>query len=209
MIAGKLNMKNCDISDEMFMIMLLASLPEEYDIETSQMEKKLTSSSSPLTVEEIRSNLSAYHLKKNGTIDTKTSGERALSFQQANRSGCKNCGKTNHNTSDCFAPSGHKHDPRRGYGSQTNQGNNNNNSDNKKFTGSSNYCGITGHKEADCRKKKAALKKLIAEQAQPAATNHDVLLTFKERERDLSTELIGKLWSGAQRDEMSLSLIHI
>jgi hypothetical protein len=153
------------MTEEQFIIHVLNNLTSDYDNQVETLEKRIGSTTDPLTIEEIRDDLSLRYerigRKKHEDSDEET--DKALLAGQF-KGRCRLCGKWGHKGTDCDS----KTSPGPAYkvAAMTN----------KKFDGKCHYCNIPGHKKQDCRKK----KKEDSEKATLATEDEDdiALMTF-------------------------------
>ena len=148
-LKDQLIQANSTVTDEDLLEHILNNVPETYNIEVSQLEKKLGDANNPLTIEEVRDALGLvyerlYGKKKNNNKND--DGETAL-FAGGFKGKCNNCGKFGHKSKDCRDKKGNKN----GKGKNNDK---NKDSDSKPFKWNCHYCKKPGHKAQDCFKKK-------------------------------------------------------
>ena len=83
------------VSDYQFMIQVLNNLTSDYDLQLALMEKRVGDGENPLTVEEIKTELSLgferLNMNSNGNEEGETLEEHAL-FSGQFKEKCQNCG---------------------------------------------------------------------------------------------------------------------
>jgi Zinc knuckle len=92
-----------EISENQFMIHVLNSLPTDYDLQVALLESRIGDEKDPLTVSEIRSELSLRFERLNNHSNNKNgeaSDEMALYSGQF-KGKCRNCGKIGHKSFKC------------------------------------------------------------------------------------------------------------
>ena len=134
------------VDDTQFLVKILNSLPDDYEYQMNDMEKRIGNG---LTIEDVREelNLRFERLcdkeKKSKKHGNGNGGETAL-FAGGFKGRCHNCGKYGHKASDCKDKS-----------SSGDEGNSNgNNTHGSGFTGRCYKCKEKGHKASECPKKK-------------------------------------------------------
>jgi len=104
-IHMKLANMSYTISDEQLIIHVLNNLPEEYDIQVSKLEGQLDDKTNPLTIGDIRTELSLRYARiknKNGSSNEKESGmEQAFAAFRRFKGKCNKCGKIGHKAAEC------------------------------------------------------------------------------------------------------------
>ena len=158
-IKGRLEDMNSPISESDFLIHVLNNLTEEYDIEVSLLEKRLGNKDEPLTIDEVRADLSLRYEKINKKDDKDEevhkesgNGDKALgTYEKKFKGRCNYCGIHGHKLINC------KSRKKEEVGTQNKHKTHENFKENKSFTrfnGKCNNCGKVGHKEAECWSKK-------------------------------------------------------
>ena len=130
-----------NISDDQFMIHILNNLTSDYELQLALMERRVGDKEKPLTVEEIRAELSLRFERLNmGSTnnDDKDVMEDQALFSGQFKGKCRNCGQIGHKSYQC-----------------KNRGNNNGgNNGNSNATIYCTYCRKTGHLKKNCFKLK-------------------------------------------------------
>jgi hypothetical protein len=124
------------------------------------MEKRIGAMREPLTVEEMKSELSlaykrlADHGKKPVDYDIE---ETALASYSQFKGKCNNCGKMGHKAVNCHSQESNNHQAPNGngYGGGRFGNRNRNGAGGRGFSGECHYCKKIGHRMVDCGKKKA------------------------------------------------------
>ena len=170
-----------EIPDKMFMIQILASLPKEYILLTSQLKKEVAKGN--VTVYELREELKSAYLalkKANGwseeeialSAKTKTGGR---SFPKQYKGQCRGCGKYGHKVADCWEKNKNKEDRPKNWKSGKYQ---KSEEQGRKggFSGKCFKCGETGHKSFECRKPSESANKAKEESKE----QEHVMLTLED-----------------------------
>ncbi len=185
------------ITDKQFIMHVMNNLNRDYDNTVENLEKQINDKNDPLTIEQMREDLSLKHERLYGTDDagefeSDDDGEHALYAGAGRWKGkCNKCGKQGHKAVDCRSNS------QSGKGRTGNGGGGNGG---KRFEGKCHYCQKTGHRASDCFKKKRdqggeqanAAKGKTAEKEEIA----DVVLTVIDEEEanylksELCTEVV-------------------
>ena len=163
-ISGKSDMTDVDL-----IIHILSNLPEEYEVAVSKLEEKLKDTSTPLALEDVRTELSSRHERIMKHQDESTDDKALLSglrlkeldekaleaFVKQYKGYCYECGKYGHNGRDCS-----KDDD------ENNRGNWN-------VLGKCYHCGEKGHYKRDCPKRENDQKGNTGEQGRTAVDDWD------------------------------------
>jgi gag-polypeptide of LTR copia-type/Zinc knuckle len=168
------------ISDNQFMIHMLNNLTSDYELQLALLEKRVGDSEKPLTVEEIKAELSLrferLNMNANGNKEGEVLEEHAL-FAGQFKGKCRNCGQMGHKAFQCKRKQ------------VSNAGTNGN------ATGANYcvYCRKTGHVKKNCLK----LKKKESQQASNEHSNcdrqmydsQDVAFTATSENHNLSNDI--------------------
>jgi hypothetical protein len=106
----RLNDIGPSISKNQFMIHLLNNIPTEYDLQLALLERRLDDKDTPLTVEEIRAELSLHFERlnmKSTTIDENEELEVHALFRGQFKGKFRNCGRIGHKSFQCKNRSSH------------------------------------------------------------------------------------------------------
>ena len=139
------------ITDKQFIMHVMNNLNKDYDNTVENLEKLIDNKNDPLTIEQMREDLSLKHERLYGTEDTgefesDDDGEHALYAGPGRWKGkCNKCGKQGHKAVDCRS---------NGNGANKSKTGNKSGGGGKKFDGKCHYCQRTGHRASDCFKKK-------------------------------------------------------
>jgi len=104
-IRSRLEDMNLKMTDEDLLMHVLNNLPKEYEIQQSKLEDRLSSTSNPLTIEDVRNelNLKYMRMKKSQTDSTGDEAEKALTtVSKRNKTKCRHCGKFGHKSTSCW-----------------------------------------------------------------------------------------------------------
>jgi hypothetical protein len=92
------------ISDNQFILHILNNMTDDYDLQVTIMEKRVTDKSNPLTINEIRDNLNLrfeiLNEKQNEERENDNNYEVAF-FGGQFKGKCRNCGAIGHKAKDC------------------------------------------------------------------------------------------------------------
>ena len=185
------------LTDEQLLEHVLNNLPKEYDVVIAKVEDRLGATSNPLTIEELRDELSRRYERmrmKNRSSrndsDSESEGNDEIGmFAGGFKGKCHNCGKQGHRSRDCKEKQGKKSgqkDKKEGYQSRKGSGD----SRNKRFEGTCWYCKKGGHKAQACRKR-------LAEEGKSNETANNAIET-STREND--DEEVGMVSIGIKDD---------
>jgi hypothetical protein len=139
------------ITDKQFIMHVMNNLNKDYDNTVENLEKLINDKNDPLTIEQMREDLSLKHERLYGTDDagefeSDDDGEHALYAGAGRWKGkCNKCGKQGHKAVDCRSNSSSNK-------GRTNNGGGGNGG--KRFDGTCHYCQKTGHRASDYFKKK-------------------------------------------------------
>jgi hypothetical protein len=139
------------MTDDQFLVHILNNLSKEYKLQVLLLEKRIGSTTDPLTVEELKGdlNLEFERLHISEDDDNSAEGERALATVQF-KGRCSGCGKYGHKNADCRNRTSNPNGSMGGYKG----GANTFVKKSSGFKGNCNFCDKYGHKEADCFLKK-------------------------------------------------------
>ena len=137
-IRVRLDDMGSSISENQFMIHVLNNLTQDYELQLTLMEKRIGDKDKPLTVEEIRAELSLRFERLNTKNENEEIEEHAL-FSGQFKGKCRNCGKIGHKSFQCKSRS------------NQNGGNNGGNTTGGNYCS---YCHKTGHVKQNCFKLK-------------------------------------------------------
>ena len=177
----RLETMQSSISENQFMIHILNNLTSDYELQLAMMERRVGDSERPLTVEEIRGELSLRFERLNITkAEGEVLEEHAL-FGGQFKGKCRNCGQLGHKSFQCKNRA------------VNNGGNNGNSSGGGIFCS---YCRKTGHEKKNCFKLK---KKEARNNNNPSNNNgnsnrqnyepQDVVFTATSKNGTLSDEI--------------------
>jgi gag-polypeptide of LTR copia-type len=102
-ISARLEEMGLEILEKQFMIHVLNNLPPDYDLQVALLERRIGDEKDPLTVSEIRSELSLRFERLNNHSNNENgeaSDEMALYSGQF-KGKCRNCGKIGHKLFQC------------------------------------------------------------------------------------------------------------
>jgi len=102
-IRARLADMKAGITDEDFMVHVLNGLPKEYEVQVSKLEERFGSTSNPLTIKDMRSelNLKFACLKRQSEEQSET--DQVLAAFCRFKGKCSNCGKYGHKSSECHS----------------------------------------------------------------------------------------------------------
>jgi hypothetical protein len=183
-LRGQLENMSFNIDENQFMIHILNNLTKDYEVQVTLLERDIGSTSNPLTIEEIRNELSLRYERLKKSSASTTDSDKALFAGGKFKGNCHYCGKQGHKREDCWENPQNKGNGRgrggrgnkggrggRGQGrgggndstkssnqssDNTSSSNNNNRNHSKRFNGTCNYCNKYGHRAEDCWSKKNA-----------------------------------------------------
>jgi len=103
-IKVKLAEMNSTISDEDLLVHILNNLPKEYEIQQSKLEAQFGSTTSPLTIEDVRTELNLKFMRMNRALNgAEDEAEKALAaYAKKSKARCTNCGKLGHKSTVCW-----------------------------------------------------------------------------------------------------------
>jgi hypothetical protein len=138
------------ITDKQFIMHVMNNLNKGYEKTVKNQEKLINDKNDPLTIEQMREDLSLKHERLYGTDDNREfesddDEEHALYAGAGRWKGkCKSCGKQGHKAVDCRSngAGANKATTSKGGGAG------------KRFAGKCHYCQKTGHRASNCFKKK-------------------------------------------------------
>jgi hypothetical protein len=140
-ISVRLEEMGLEISEKQFMIHVLNNLPPDYDLQVALLERRIGDEKDPLTVSEIRSELSLRfeRLNTHSNIENGEATDEMAFFSGQFKGKCRNCGKIGHKSFQC-----------------KNRGNQNGGSNGGNASGSiyCTYCRKPGHVKQNCLKLK-------------------------------------------------------
>ena len=140
---------NHPISDEQFMVHIINLLPKAYELEVSQLEKRVGAINNPLTIEDMREELDLRYerlnIRDDDDDDDGDGEEQALYASSGFKGKCHKCGKYGHKAANC----------RTNKNSQKKHDNGKKHFNKKPYKLTCYNCGEEGHKAKDCPKKKS------------------------------------------------------
>ena len=154
-LRARLAEANSYISDETLLEHALNNVTSEYNIVVTILERRLGHATDPLTIEQLRVELSLVfeRMQSKNKYKNRRNDEETALFAGGFKGKCNNCGKYGHRARDC-----------RDRDKKNNNNNNRNNrndrklqgreNDKKPFNGKCHYCKKEGHMAKDCFKKK-------------------------------------------------------
>jgi len=90
-LRARLKEIKSDISDEDFMIHVLNGLPAEYKVQVSKLEERFGSKSNPLTIQDMRTELSLKYARLKRQAAEKSEPDQALAAFRKFKGKCTNC----------------------------------------------------------------------------------------------------------------------
>ena len=143
------------MTDEALMEHALNNVTAEYNIAVAWLEKKVGHPTEPLTMEELRAELSLVYERvhaKHKNRNRRNGDEETALFAGGFKGKCNNCGKYGHKARDCRdRNNNNNNNNRNNRNDRKPQGRDN---DKKAFSGKCHYCKKDGHMAKDCFKKK-------------------------------------------------------
>ena len=140
-ISVRLEDMGSGISERQFMIHVLNNLTPDYDLQLALLERRIGDIERPLTIDEIRAELSLRfeRLNRSSSNDQSEALEEMALFGGQFKGKCRNCGKIGHKSFQC-----------------KNRGNQNGGNNGSNTTGSNycTYCRKPGHVKQNCFKLK-------------------------------------------------------
>jgi len=100
-LRGRLKDMNAPISDDDFFVHILNNLPPEYEVQVSKLEERFGSTTNPLTVQDLRTELNLKYARLKRMSAEKTETDQALAAFRRFKGKCTNCGKMGHKASEC------------------------------------------------------------------------------------------------------------
>jgi len=100
----KLELMGSSMTDNQFMVQVLNSLNEDYEIQMLLLEKRVGNNENPLTIEELKEELSLRFerlLSKSESTKNEGSSEEKALFTTQFKGKCRNCGKLGHKAAQC------------------------------------------------------------------------------------------------------------
>ena len=103
-IQVRLDDMGSSISENQFMIHILNNLTADYDLQLALLERRIGDKDNPLTVEEIRAELSLRFERLSNNLSNNDNNEEAeemVLFGGQFKGKCRNCGKIGHKLFQC------------------------------------------------------------------------------------------------------------
>ena len=100
----KLEVMGSEMTDEQFLIQVLNSLTNDYELQMILMEKRIGDKMNPLSIDELNEDLKLrYERLSSKSESTKRDdfGEERALFTTQYKGNCRNCGKLGHQSSQC------------------------------------------------------------------------------------------------------------
>jgi gag-polypeptide of LTR copia-type len=98
----KLEVMGSSMTDKQFMIQILNSLTEEYELQMLLLEKRIVDVNNPLTIEKLKEELTLRFERLTSKTDSaklKSSFDKKAMFMRQFKGKCCNCGKLGHKAS--------------------------------------------------------------------------------------------------------------
>ena len=96
----KLEVMGSSMTDDQFMIQVLNSLTGDYELQILLLEKRIGNIENPLSIEELKEELSL-RFERLSTKQNEDSGEENALFTTQFKGKCRNCGKLGHKAAQC------------------------------------------------------------------------------------------------------------
>jgi hypothetical protein len=172
------------ISERLFMIHVLTNLTSDYDLQVALLERRIGDVEQPLTVSEIRAELSlrSERINNNSNKDNGDNAEEMAFFGGQFKGKCRNCGKIGHKSFQC-----------------KNRGNQNGNNNGGNLTGGifCNYCCKPGHVKQNCLKLKKRDSRISNINSNPGNSNSG----HRDQESFESQDMVFTATSDAEKFE--------